>query len=947
MDAERWQRVRSLFAAAIEREPDEWPAWLKTACGEDLALREEVRSLLAAHREGGSLLPEPSRAAGADEQPTLDPLVGQRLGPYEVLQRLGGGGMGVVYLAARVDGQFKKRVALKVLKPGMDSEEILRRFRTERQILAALDHPNIGRLLDGGTTDRGLPYFVMEHVNGLPITDYCDRGSLSIDERLRLFRTVCAAVQFAHQNLVIHRDLKPGNILVGADGTPKLLDFGIAKLLNPELMAQTVAWTSLGTHPLTLEYASPEQIRGGHVTTASDVYSLGVVLYELLTGRHPFRTDGCTPEEMARRITEVEPERPSSAAGGHEPPGDRTCDRATVGVGEGVRRGGRRRLARRLAGDLDTIVLTALQKEPRLRYGTVERLSEDIRRFLEGLPVLARKPTVQYRAGKFVRRHRLGVAVAVTAFLALVLFGAGMTALSLRLARERERAELAQRRAEQVTTLLTEIFEVSDPWKSSGETVTARAILDSGARRLVTKLTDEPLVRSDLMETIGVIYQRLGLPDRAQPLLEASLATRLQLFGEQHSKVADALSGLASVQEDKGEFQAAIDLVHRALAIRRRQYGPQHEMVARSLHDLGLLLRRQGDLASAEDNLRAALSLRRRLPQPSQRDVAESLNGLGVVLWESGRYGEAERVTREALAIRREVFGRNHVEVATTVNLLATIMAADGDWPQAEALMREALAMRRRLYQGNHPKIAESLNNLGALLKDRGNPDDAEALFREALTMRRELFGEEHLSVATTLENLGWIALNRDYSAAARLQQESLAIRTKILGQNHRLVSDSLVALATVLERQGDFGGAEKTLREALRIRREVLGNQHLQVAVNLERLASLLVHRDRFGEAETLAVEAAAIVRRMEPVVPEHVAEAERVLANCLVAQRRYAEAESLLLKSLETLRSRPGEAAPSTRQVLADLASLYESWGKPEQAAHWRAGASAKPRR
>ena len=308
MNAERWQEVRSLFGAALERAPEEWPAWLDAACGNDADLKEEVRSLFAAHCEGGSLLPETG-------PPPADPLIGQQIGPYEVQQRLGGGGMGIVYLASRVDGQFRKRVALKVLKPGMDSEEILRRFRTERQILAALDHPHIARLLDGGTTERGLPFFAMEYVEGRPITEYCEQEGLTIPARLELFRAVCSAVQFAHQNLVVHRDLKPANILVGADGTPKLLDFGIAKLLNPELAAQTLALTAAGIRPLTLEYASPEQIRGGHITTASDVYSLGVLLYELLAGSTPFegkRLHEAAFDEMLRIIREEEPQKPST-----------------------------------------------------------------------------------------------------------------------------------------------------------------------------------------------------------------------------------------------------------------------------------------------------------------------------------------------------------------------------------------------------------------------------------------------------------------------------------------------------------------------------------------------------------------------------------------------------------------------------------------------------------
>ena len=862
MDIDRWQQVRRIFGAVLES-PGERAALLARECATDDDLRAEVDALLEAHEAAGDFL-----SASRWDDSDAGSLAGRRIGLYQVSRMLGRGGMGVVYLAFRADREFQRRVALKVLKPGLDSEDVIRRFRTERQILAALEHPNIARLLDGGSTEQGLPYLVMEYVEGQPIDVWVTERRLSMRARLELFRTVCSAVELAHRNLVVHRDLKPSNILVTAAGTPKLLDFGVAKLLNPELSSATLSSTALGLQPMTPDYASPEQVRGEHITTASDVYSLGVLLYELLTGEHPYRSRASSPAEMRRLVTEEDPAKPSLAvaAGPNDLP---AC--------------------RELEGDVDNIVLKALRKEPNRRYASVEQLSEDIRRHLEGLPVSARPGTLRYRASKLVRRHRVGVAAATTMVLAVLGFGAAMGVLAARMADERSRAELERRRAEQVTTFLTEIFEISDPWRSSGETVTAREILDAGAHRLATELADEPLDRANLMETVGSIYQRLGLLDRAEPLLEGALATRRRLLGEEHPQVADALSALARVEEERGRLPEALDLVEQALAIRRRLYGPRHEMVARSLHDLGLLLRSQGDLAAAEGRLRTALALRRSLAEPSPRDIADSLNGLGVVLWERGRYGEAEEVTREALALRRDVLGPDHVEVASTLNLLAVIVLANGDLRQGEMLLREALALRRRLYPGDHPKIAESLNNLGALLKDRGEWDEAETLFGEALAMRRKLFGEEHLSVAMTLENLGWLAFDRGSDpAAARLQRESLAIRSRILGRNHRLVSDSLVALAMVLERQGKLGDAETALREALRIRRSLLGNRHFQVALGLERLAGVLRHRNRPEEAESLAREALEIVRGMQPVVPAYVTEAESVLAACLDARRR-----------------------------------------------------------
>ncbi|HEX5717039.1 MAG TPA: serine/threonine-protein kinase [Thermoanaerobaculia bacterium] len=893
MDMERWQQVRSLFGSALERSTEEWPVWLVAACGSDAALRDEVQSLLAAHHGGGSLLPEPGPSSP-------DPLIGQQIGPYEVQRRLGGGGMGIVYLAARIDGQFRKRVALKVLKPGMDSEEILRRFRTERQILAALDHPNIARLLDGGTTGRGLPFFVMEYVEGRPITAYCEQEGLPITARLELFRTVCSAVQFAHQNLVVHRDLKPANILVGGDGTPKLLDFGIAKLLNPELAAQTLALTSNGAQPLTLEYASPEQIRGGHITTASDVYSLGVVLYELLSGRHPYR-DGCTIEEMVHQVTEVEPAAPSSAASQRE--------------------------SRTLAGDLDCIVLTALRKEPRHRYASVEQLSADIRRFLEGRPILARKATVGYRFGKFARRHRLGVAVAATALLAVLLFGAGMGALALRLAQERERAELAQRRAEQVTAFLTEIFEVSDPRKSSGETITARAILDAGARRIGTDLEDQPEVQADLMATLGMIYHRLGLGQRALPLVEAALARRRQLLGPDHPKVAQSLNDLGVLQERDGKYPAAEASYRQALAIRRQQLGPLHPDVVESLSDLAAVLWAQGEYEAAEKQWREVLAMRRKLFGDGHVAVAGSLNNLAIALFSRGRYREAEPLLREALAIRRALLGETHVEVADGLGNLAQVLQAQGSHAEAERLERARLDLYRKLLDRDHPHVARSLNNLGFLLQIRGRYREAEPLQLEALAIRRQRLGETHPDVAQSLYNLGVVAEGLgDLAAAENHHRAALDIRRSVFGGEHPHVADSLGQLASIQVRQGRMDSAEAYLREALAIRRKALGPDHPETATLLGELAALSATKGEFAACEGLAREAVGRLAAVQ--TPEtwtwEAAAAQSVLGSCLSGLGRLQEGRPLLAASYSALRMKLGEDALPTRDAHRRLLSV-----------------------
>ncbi|HEX6199978.1 MAG TPA: serine/threonine-protein kinase, partial [Thermoanaerobaculia bacterium] len=703
-----------------------------------------------------------------------------------------------------------------------------RRFRTERQILAALEHPHIARLLDGGTTDRGLPYLVMEYVDGEPITAYCEARGLPVRERLELFRTVCAAVQVAHQNLVVHRDLKPANILVTADGTPKLLDFGIAKLLNPELSGATVVPTLAGWRPMTPDYASPEQIRGERVTTASDTYSLGVLLYELLTGRSPHDGGPTELPERARWICDHEPCRPSDAV----------ADRDDGG-----------RLRRALAGDLDDIAGKALAREPARRYTSPEQLSEDLARHLAGLPVRARRGTLAYRAGKLLRRHRLTATVVVTLLLSVLAFGTTMGFLAAQLARERDRAELERRRAEEVTAFLVGLFQVSDPRRATGQTVTAREILDEGARRLGSELEDQPGVQAELQGTIGTIYRRLGLLDEAAGALDAALEGRRRLLGLEHPKVAESLNELAIVLQDRGELERAEALYREALDMRRRLLGPEHPDVAQSLSDLGGVRWARGDLAAAEGHFRDSLAMRRRLFGAEHPDVAKSLNNLAIVLWAQGRYGQAEDRFREALRLRRRFLGEEHVEVADALNNLAIVIQAQGRDREGETLYREALDMRRRLLGEEHPLVADSLNNVGYALQGMKEYAKAEGYHREALALRRTLLGEGHPAVAQSLFNLGVVAHGLgDLGAAEERHREALALRRRAYGEDHPEVAASLDGLGQVLLDAGRQEEAREALGRALDLRRRKLGVDH----PDTERTRQALARLPEPGEEES-----------------------------------------------------------------------------------------------
>jgi serine/threonine protein kinase/tetratricopeptide (TPR) repeat protein len=815
---------------------------------------------------------------------------GRRIGPYEVLRELGHGGMGTVYLAARADEHYRKRVAIKVVKADTDNEEVLRQFRRERQILASLEHPNIARLLDGGATEGGLPYFVMEYVPGQPIDEYCDRQSLAVADRLKLFLAVCSAVQHAHRSLIVHRDIKPSNVIVTPEGVPKLLDFGIAKFLHPELSGEGARTATVLA--MTPEYASPEQARGEPITTATDVYSLGVVLYLLLTGHHPYRGKSRSVVEILRAVIEADPARPSTVVGlTEEAPQGAALSALTPETVSGTREGTPERLKRRLRGDLDTILMMALRKEPNRRYPSVEAFAGDIARHLRGHPVTARKATPIYRAGKFLRRHAVGATVFAALTCLVLAFGITMAVQSKRLARERDKAQ-------RVSEFLVDLFKVSDPSEAKGKTVTARELLDGGAGKMMRgELKEDPDVRAALLDTTGRVYEALGLLDKAEPLLREGLAIRRRTLGE-HRDVAASLNNLANVLREKGDYAGAEPLYREALAMRRKLLGREHPEVATSLVGLANLLYNKGDYAGAEALYREALAMRRKLLGNEHPDVALSLNDLAVALDDEGDYKGAEALYRETLAMNRKLLGNEHPSVAISLNNLAAVLYERGEYPEAETLHREALAMRRKLLGNEHPDVAESLSNLAGVLQAEGDFPGALALYREALAVNRKLLGNEHPDVAMNLNGLAEIRdAQGDYADAEPLYREALAMRSKLLGKEHPLVADSLTGLGTLLVKRGDARSAEPLLLEALHIRERALPKGHPDLSA------------------------------------------ARSALGGCLVALGRYQEAEPLLLESYDVLRSKCSERSLVVRTAAQRLVRLYEAWGKPQSAARYRA--------
>jgi serine/threonine protein kinase/Tfp pilus assembly protein PilF len=841
---ERWQQIKIVLEGALDREVAERTAFLDAACEGDDELRREVESLLASEPELGDFIETPVFRIRPEEDVPL--AAGQRIGAYRVVRELGRGGMGSVYLAERADEEFEQRVALKLVRRGMDTDEIVRRFRSERQILAHLDHPNIAKLFDGGTTEDGRPYFLMEYVEGQPIDEYCDERKLPTHERLELFRQVCSAVHFAHQNLIVHRDLKPGNILVTAGGVPKLLDFGIAKLLDPD--QALFALTRVELRLMTPEYASPEQVRGETITTASDIYSLGVLLYVLLTGHRPYPRATQDPQSLAKAICETEPLRPSSAVGRVaevQRPDGTVVELKPESVSR-VRDGEERLLRRRLAGDLDNIVLMAMRKDPQRRYASVAQLSNDIERHLQGLPVVARKDTLGYRTRKFVGRHKLGVAAAAIVLLLIVGSSITMTVLWRRAVRE-------QQRAQAVSTFLQDLFSIPDPSESRGEAVTAREMLDRGVQKIDSGLEKQPELRAELMETMGRVYRNLGLYKSARRLLEGALHLNQQTLGKDDLLVAQNLHNLASLLRDMGEEAEAEPLIREAVEIQQKRGATQNIDYAKGLTNLGAFLEGRGELDQAEAYYKKSLAIKRTLPQVDEDDIATSLNNFGKLYATRGNYDAAERNYQESLRLRRKIAGgRPDPEVAKVLGNIASLLQDRGDLAGAETVHRQVLEMRRKLYPAVSPQIALTLNNLGNVLETEGKTADAEKCYREALSIADTKLPSDHPIRATYLRNLASVLVTEGKAEEAEaLAREALSIfRAK--QPNFWRVADTESVLGSCLTALGRFEEAEKLLLASYPALEKDKGDGAKHAAEARQRIVELYT---KWGRPERVAV--------------------------------------------------------------------------------------------
>lgn len=764
--ADRWPRIEELLDAALDLSADARTAFLDSAVADDIGVRTQVVRLLGAHERVEhfleSPLPElfPALLANDDEGVRSEPdIVPERIGPFRVLRELGHGGMGTVFLAERDDPQLRQRVALKLLRSTVPVAFLVRRFLAERQILASLDHPNIARLFDGGITADGLPWFAMEYVEGVSIDRFCADRRLDVAARLELFLRVCEAVQFAHRNLVVHRDLKPSNILVTEDGHIKLLDFGIAKFLASAAGAQGGELTQVGLRPMTPGYASPEQIRGEAVSTASDVHALGVLLHTLLAGRHPFLIPDRHPHEVTRAILEEEPEPPSMAAVGAE--------------------------HRRLRGDLDTIVSVAMRKEPERRFATVEQLATDIRRHLAGRPVTARPDTLRYRMGKFVRRQRAGVAAAL-AFVALLAgYGITVTIQADRIAQEAATTE-------QVRDFLLSLFTHADPGVTRGAEPTVSELVGQGAQRVEAELAGQPAIQAEMMTMLGQVYTTLGRYPEAVEQLEAALAIRRRIYRGTNEPVARTAQRLSEALHFHGRIDEAEILVREALEIRRRLYGDRDVRVAWILTDLGDLLHTRGKLVEAEEHLRMAVRILISEAGEDDPNTARARRDLGDVFRDRGEYAEAEQLYRQAQRSLEEAFGAMDPIAALTRNELARLLAETGAHEESERLLQQNLSVYKVLYPEGHPVVGNTMRNLGVLRLRQARPEEATEALNEAIAIYERTMPPESYQFPRTRRHLAQAALDSGDAQAAAVIAEDVLARLRQLGLGeHRAAADA------------------------------------------------------------------------------------------------------------------------------------------------------------
>jgi serine/threonine protein kinase len=828
-DTTTWLKLSAHHEHALDLTPLERDAWLEQLRAAEPQIAAELAVMLADHRQlrvEGFL--DSSALADADTA-----LAGVTIGSYTLMSRIGDGGMGTVWLGRRSDGRYEGQVAIKLLNAALVGRGGEERFRREGVILGRLNHPHIARLVDAGVSNTGQPYLVLELVKGDHIDAYCDERRLPIARRIRLFLDVLSAVSHAHTNLIVHRDLKPSNVLIDESGTVKLLDFSIAKLMQDDEVSRL---TQEGSAVLTPRYAAPEQVTGGAITTATDVYSLGVLLYELLSGQHPYGSAITSSADFTRAIVEKEP-LPLSSAFSRASQESRSLAAAQRGTTP-------ERLARALGAELETILHKALKKAPAERYGSVAELVDDLKRYLDDKPITARPDTARYRAAKFVRRQRRGIGITAAAIVAVITLSAVYT---VQLMQERDGHRLQAEKARRVSELLTSVLLSADPYRdpdpasNGAATPNARALLDTLAARISSELADQPEVQAEMLTVIGRTYDRLGLVDTSLPMLERALEIGRRSFPLPDARVAQTLNDLGVAQRRLGRSAAALPLLEEALSMRRALFGNDHKDVAVSVSEYGRTLRDVGRDQDAERPTREALAIRTRIFGDEHRETATTKSDLGLLLLDRGEIAEAERLFRENLATTERLLGPEHPNSAAAKNYVGTVLAAKGDFAAAEQLQREALEVRRRVFGATNPDSGFAVQSLASTLEMQGRNAEAESMLSEAYALVAGALGDDNPRVASMALDLARVRIAEGHAAGVEeMTRRALSVRERILPAGHWRIAEAQALLGASLAAQGRVAEAEPLMATADRALKPIPGRQQRDRDLNRERLRQL-----------------------------------------------------------------------------------------------------------
>lgn len=882
MDQSRWERIQALFHQAADLPPAEQDAFVVSACGADHGLVQEVQAMLREDLHPASVLDRGMAEVAHNIFANPDPvqLRAQDFGPYRLIRLLGEGGMGLVYLAERKD--LRTQVAIKILRDAWLSPARRERFAAEQKTLAQLNHPSIARLYDADALPDGTPWFSMEYVEGLPLTDYCRLHQCPIETRLHLFRSVCEAVQYAHSEAVIHRDLKPSNILVRPDGTIRLLDFGIAKQL--ESLDASVKQTMTGLRLMTPAYAAPEQIRGDRVGIHTDVYSLGVILFELLTGQLPYDLSNLTPAEAASIIAEHEPGKPSSIAKPETPL------RGTSPISKAA------------WADLDVLCLTAIHKDPTRRYRSAEALIRDIDHYLHAEPLEARPDNLSYRLRKFMQRNRRSVTLAASAVFLMV---AMLSFFTVRLAKARNGALAEAARTERIQKFMLNLFDGGDQEVGPSDSLRVVTLVDRGLLAAKT-LNNDPKIQSELYQNLGDIYEKLGKFEQADSLLQAALEQRKSVFGADSREAAETLVEIGLLRDAQGKYEDAERFVRQGLAIDKQRLSPNHPSVARATSALGKVLEDRGSYSDAIQVLQEAVRLQS-AQGGSTTDLAESLTELANSHFYSGHYAASEALNQQVLTMDRQLYGDRHPHVADDLINLGAIQYDLGHYPEAERIDRQALDITQSFYGQNHPATASALTILGRTLVSKGNRDEAAGLLKQALAVEEQIYGPVHPRVAGTLNELGKISQQQGNLDEAQADFQRMAdIYRAVYAGKHYYIGIALSNLAGVYIDRKDYAGAEKLFRDALQIYSQTLPADHLNVGIARVRLGRALLLEHRFQDAETQSREGYEILTRQSGAPERWMQNARTDLATEYAALHQPEKAARFRSESVEANNAR-----------------------------------------